>query len=143
MYTLKNSSLFLLFLLFFFHGGDLSAQKKTEKKNYNKYPYWVQMMDDPDVNYYEAQTAFREFWKNRPQPNEENELMGGKVEKKKSFLEKIFRAREEKREEEARTYTYQYKRFKHWEQKMLPYVQDNGRILNADERLNEWKKPHQ
>ena len=98
------------------------------------------MMDDTNTNYFEAQNAFNEFWKNRPLPNEENELMGNKPERKKSFFDTILLAKKEKREEESKKYTYEYKRFKHWEQKMLPYVQDDGRILTATERLDEWQK---
>ncbi len=36
-----------------------------ESKNYEKYPYWIEMMQDPGTNFYATVEAFNRYWKNR------------------------------------------------------------------------------
>ena len=36
------------------------------------YPYWIEMMNDSTVNYYDAVNAFDIYWKNRVKPTEDN-----------------------------------------------------------------------
>ena len=36
------------------------------------YPYWIAMMNDSTVNYYDAVNAFDIYWKNRVKPTEDN-----------------------------------------------------------------------
>ncbi|MBN2174513.1 MAG: T9SS type A sorting domain-containing protein [Bacteroidales bacterium] len=35
------------------------------KKDYSNYPYWIVMMQDHSVNFYEVQKAFNEYWEGR------------------------------------------------------------------------------
>lgn len=58
----KYSSLFLFFILFSF-SQPLSSQ--TNQKDYKSYPYWIDMMQDPDANFFETQKAFYAYWEGR------------------------------------------------------------------------------
>ncbi|MCD4729111.1 MAG: PKD domain-containing protein, partial [Bacteroidales bacterium] len=43
-----------------------SAQNNSSQtKNYAEYPYWIEMMQDKSVNFYETQMAFNKYWENR------------------------------------------------------------------------------
>src|SRR5690348_1144632 len=47
----------------------VSAQRNNPPK-----PAWIAMMDDPNVNYYEAVKQFDLYWKTREKPVVENEM---------------------------------------------------------------------
>lgn len=119
------------------------AQQQLEKNpDKEKLPLWILLMDDTLTNYYEAQKSFEAFWKNRPLPIEEEEIIGHSEQpaaQRKSRLLQLFTTKQERRAEEAERYAFQYKRFKHWERAMLPYVQDDGSILTPTQRLEIWK----
>ena len=36
------------------------------------FPYWIDMMNDSNVNYYDAVTAFDTYWENRVKPTEDD-----------------------------------------------------------------------
>lgn len=139
-----NSKHFLLLLMLvstFF----LKAQQHSDKE-YQRKPLWIQLIEDPNVNYFEAKKAFDLFWKNKPLPTEEDEVIGeqhGKGKERDSFLEKLFMSKKERQEEESQKYAFEYKKFKHWERLVLPYVQEDGRVLTADERLKLWQDSRQ
>ncbi len=42
-----------------------SADSQTSSKDYKSYPYWIDMMQDPDANFFETQKAFNEYWEGR------------------------------------------------------------------------------
>lgn len=42
-------------------------QAATDVKNYHEHPYWIDMMKDPSVNFYEVKEAFNVYFKDRPQ----------------------------------------------------------------------------
>jgi photosystem II stability/assembly factor-like uncharacterized protein len=54
-----------LFLLMF--SISLTAQTKstTTPKDYASYPYWMEMMQDPNGNFFETQKAFYTYWEGR------------------------------------------------------------------------------
>jgi PKD repeat protein len=62
--------LFFLALLLCFAG--ISARSQTAPAAQNnpadtsQFPYWVQMMQDPSVNFFKVQRAFNLYWQNRP-----------------------------------------------------------------------------
>lgn len=122
------------------------SQNAKSAKGYSKYPYWIEMMDDSAVNYFEAVKAYDEFWANRKKPKEEDEILGEKFysstaeKKKKSLWDRLFVTREEKQEAEASKYKFDCKKFEHWKFVMQPYVQPDGRILSTEEQLELWKK---
>ena len=108
-----------------------------KKINYVKHPYWIDMMSDPNANYFETVKAFEAFWGKRVQPSEEGEMgEGGEEEKeresKKALLEK-----------DGINYRLECKRFRQWKRNVEPYVQPDGRILSAEEQLEIWKKQRQ
>lgn len=41
------------------------AQNSSTKPGYSEYPYWIEMMQDHSVNFYEVQEAFEAYWENR------------------------------------------------------------------------------
>lgn len=103
--------------------------------NYADYPYWIDMMRDPNANYFEACKAFDDFWSNRERPAEtETEALD-------------LGADEQKRDEglpfkntETYQYIYAYKQFVHWRMVTANYVNlKTGYIKTSEERLAEWK----
>jgi photosystem II stability/assembly factor-like uncharacterized protein len=66
MKKLKYTLVLLLLIIGF---GVLDAQnsdtKTTSNINYSDHPYWIDMMKDPSVNFYEVQKAFNEYFKDR------------------------------------------------------------------------------
>lgn len=123
-----------------------AKSQSHSNKEYERKPLWIQMMNDPAVNYFEAKKAFDLFWKNKPLPTEEDEIMGeqhGSGEKRRSFLKELFKSKKERQEEESQRYAFDYKKFKHWERLVLPYVQEDGRILSQDEKLKLWQDSRQ
>jgi hypothetical protein len=81
---------------------------------------WVEMMDDPDVNYFEAVKIFNE-WKLK----EEEEAEEGQTEQEK---------------EENEKHPVEQKKFKLWMDEMYPFVQADGSILPEKTRRQILKK---
>lgn len=44
----------------------ISAQTATASADTSQYPYWIAMMQDPDANFFQVQSAFNKYWTNRP-----------------------------------------------------------------------------
>ncbi|MCB9245635.1 MAG: PKD domain-containing protein [Flavobacteriales bacterium] len=44
----------------------LFAQEPTMQNDTAHYPYWIDMMADPEVNFFQTQRAFELYWQNRP-----------------------------------------------------------------------------
>jgi len=118
------------------------SQKNKQTPNYSKHPYWIDMMNDPNANYFETVKAYNDFWANRKKPTEEDDIIGQdkSASEKQNFLQRFFRSKEEREEEEVRKYKMDVKKFKHWQLKVKPYVQEDGRILSADEQLKLWQE---
>ncbi|MFL5764039.1 MAG: hypothetical protein ACJ77K_08870 [Bacteroidia bacterium] len=131
----------LFLILAFFSGLHSFSQNKTQTPDYSKHPYWIDMMNDPHVNYFEAIKAYDEFWKDRKKPDQEDDIIGQK--KTGAGKHHLFKTREEREEAEVRKYALDVKKFEHWKIKVKPYVQEDGRILNADEQLELWKTQKQ
>ncbi|HKR05383.1 MAG TPA: hypothetical protein VJY62_12180 [Bacteroidia bacterium] len=136
--NILNRKWILTFLLLIAISTFSFSQNSKSSKDYTKHPYWIEMMDDSTVNYFEAVKAYDEFWANRKKPREEDEIIGEK--RKKSLWDRIFSTREEKQEAEANKYKFLCKKFEHWKFVVQPYVQPDGRILSTDEQLELWKK---
>jgi hypothetical protein len=135
---LPAKSIVVTFLLVAAFGKFSFSQGSQPAKDYSKYPYWIEMMDDSTVNYFEAVKAYDEFWANRKKPREEDEIIGEK--KKKSLWDRIFSTKAEKQEAESNKYKFLCKKFEHWKFTVQPYVQPDGRILSTGEQLELWKK---
>lgn len=120
----------------------LSAQH-NKSRNYKKHPYWIEMIKDPNVNYFEAILAYETFWKGKQKPMEENEAIGQSkgIESKEKQMENRKEIREKKREKELfKKYGLECKKFEHWKQSVKPYVQADGHILSKEEQLKLWEE---
>lgn len=104
-----------------------SLHLPAQQPDYSKQPHWIKMMDDPNVNYFEAVKAFETYWKGRTKPVEEKEVFSNYNQQKIVAIRKT--------EREAKEYAFEYKKFLYWQRQVLPYVQPNGRILSTEERL--------
>ena len=62
---MKKSYLFLPVLVLLFAFTRVSAQSVTAVADTSEYPYWISMMQDPDANFYQIQSAFNKYWENR------------------------------------------------------------------------------
>jgi hypothetical protein len=110
-------------------------------------PSWVKMMEDPNVNYYEAVKSFEQFWKGRDLPMEEEELLNENITRE----EKREHRREERKlkhmtpsqRQEYDYLSYQYKRFNNWRHEMKQYVQEDGHILSQEERNKMFEQQQQ
>ncbi|MBL0102873.1 MAG: hypothetical protein IPP51_03415 [Bacteroidetes bacterium] len=107
------------------------------------------MMNDPNVNYYEAVEAFNTYFKSHELPGEEEEeeLMGSTPEARAEFEKEMKRENKKIRTDKQRAelvereqMTYQVKRFRNWMHEVLPFVQENGHILTMEERAEIWRK---
>ncbi|MBL7755173.1 MAG: hypothetical protein JNM44_11905 [Chitinophagaceae bacterium] len=126
--------------LFTFYG-------QSQVRDYANYPYWIAMIDQPETNYYEALKAYTIFWQNRIKPlDEEEELFQEMNEKEKEQYEVLKRelaAMTPAQRQEFDRLKYQVKRFKQWRRSVMPYVQEDGRILSYEERLKIWETQQQ
>lgn len=133
---------YLITICLFFTLGFIYAQKNNSK-NYKKNPVWIDMMKDPNVNYFEAIKAYETFWKNKEKPLEEDELIGqtkGEASKEKK-MDSRKKMREKRREKEMyKKYGLDCKKFEHWKLQVKPYVQPDGRILSKEEQLKMWEE---
>ena len=116
-----------------------AQDNSREKKNYRDEPHWINMMNDPNVNYFEAVKAFETFWKDKPVPMEEEEWEVAGMNKRKFFSNISFRSKENRKEEESK-YIVEYRQFKMWQESMQAYLRPDGTLLSMEERLALWKK---
>jgi hypothetical protein len=120
------------------------SQKKPSDSDYRKHPYWIEMIKDPKVNYFEAIKAYELFWKGKKMPSEEDEKIGqDKSAENKDEVSRRER-RERKREKELQQkYGLECKKFEHWKMMVKPYVQEDGSILSKEEQLKLWEQQRQ
>ena len=132
------------FFLFFAACFALSAQKQPVV-NYKKYPVWINMMNDSNVNYFEALTAYETFWKGKKKPLEEDELIGQERTRSTNFKKESHREIKEKESEKEmyRKYGLACKKFEHWKIQVRHYVQEDGHVLTPYERLKFWREHQQ
>src|SRR6478752_1476886 len=102
-----TTTMVVLLLLLCGVGHQVLAQEGNSEKDYKKNARWIQMMDDPNVNFYEAEKAFNIFWEDRGEPEKEQ---GEEHEKERHFSVKRIFVSEEKLEWENLQYATEYKR---------------------------------
>jgi hypothetical protein len=114
-------------------------------------PKWVSMMEDPNVNFFEAVKTYQDYWKTHKKPVSESELF-----EKENKRPKDERKAEDEREaerlgklgqalsgaelEQTEYLKYQSKRFDKWVIEVKPWVQENGHILTYEERKAIWEQ---
>jgi hypothetical protein len=109
------------------------GQDEKTLRLYRTTPVWINMIDNPQTNYFEALKAFDLFWEGKVLPAEEEEILGEKYsdeEKRRGLFSFLFR-----KEEQNREYAFELKRFRNWQREVLPLVQEDGRILSKEEEL--------
>jgi hypothetical protein len=109
----------------------IAETKSISNDSLATYPYWIAMMDDPKVNYYQAIEAFEKYWESREQPTEKD----GEA---KDIFEKD-KTKEEREKEEKRSvlYVYEYKQFLNWKDKNKDFVKPDGTIMTQQEILEQ------
>ena len=110
-----------------------NKQSPTDKE-YSQKPLWIAMMEDEKANFFEVEKAFNLYFSTHEMPEGEHEEIGEHAERVKHFSNRKLRKIEAHNE-----LRFAVKRYKMWHYQTLPYVQADGRILNADERLEIWK----
>lgn len=132
--------------------------------DYKNNPEWIKMIDNPDANYFEAIKAYETYWMYHEKPeneeetfkeneelmesekmnsNEMEELQRRKKEKEDEInadSKKVLTEEDRRQLEEKREMTYHCKRFENWIREVKPYVQNDGRILTMEERMEIYKK---
>jgi hypothetical protein len=131
----------LLLIVLLFISSQLFSQRNKQHPDYSRHPYWIEMMNAEHPNYFETVKAYDEFWAHHKKPQEEDQVIGQeKSSERESFLQRFFKSKEEREEEEMEKYRLDVKKFEHWKLKVQPYVQEDGRILTADEQLKLWQE---
>ncbi len=120
---------------------------QAQDRDYANYPHWIAMIDQPETNYYEALKAYNLYWQNKIKPlDEEEELFQEMNQKEKDQYEVLKRQLAEMtpaQRQEFDRLKYQVKRFKQWRRSVMPYVQEDGRILSYEERMKIWEAQQQ
>lgn len=140
---MKNFILSILFSLLSLTTiwAQATDKKKEQKQNYAKDPVWMDMMEDPNVNYFEAVQAFEQFWEGREKPEIKDEEEY-EEEHKKNFFERLFES-EKKEMVEKEKYAIPYKRFLKWKMESEPFVQPDGHVLSLEEQRLIWEQSRQ
>lgn len=122
----------------------VNAQTKNRSSAYKKHPYWIQMMNDTSVNYFETVKAFREYYKERALPHEANEEKGEDNFEKQVGLEEEGehgQKSEREREREMRKadpkepdLSAEVRAFKGWFYSIQPWVRSDGSIIGPKEQ---------
>ncbi|MBC7486994.1 MAG: hypothetical protein H7282_09615 [Cytophagaceae bacterium] len=115
------------------------SQDKKTQKYYANNPVWIEMMKDPNVNFFEVNAAFEQYWAKREKPELENEEAGEHKEEERSFLSKLLKSEKEE-QAERNEYAFAYKQYLKWRIEVEPFVQPDGRILSAEEQHEVWEK---
>jgi hypothetical protein len=118
------------------------AQSVYTQKEYENYPYWINMMKDSTANYFETEKAFTAYWSVRPIPTEEDDILGNPegFRENESFFDKLITTKKEKREEQSQQYAFDYKAFKQWELRVAPWVHPDGSITTSSQRNSIWQQ---
>lgn len=94
----------------------------------SKYPYWIKMMDDPNVIFVKAQKAFYLYWKNREKPEFE---VDDEQEHEKGF---------ESEGKKVVPYSFEYRRFKSWEQRSKNMIGEDGKVISEARQIEIWEQ---
>ena len=128
---MKQGFLFIVCILVFIR---LSAQPKVfSDKDYTKNPLWIEMIKDTTTNFFEVEKAYKLYFSVHKKHAGEHEIIGEK-DKNDKFPTK----KERKKLEQENKMRIEVKKYEHWHDMMLPYVQQNGHILTPSERLKIW-----
>ena len=116
----------------------LSIHSKAQEK---ELPSWVAMIDNPKVNYFVAVQTFTDYWKGKIKPIEEMDIkdLEALTAEEKAARKNYFANLSLSQRAVFDILQYHYKRFKQWKKDVLPFVQEDGRILSNEERMAIWE----
>lgn len=120
-------------------GIQLQAQSERDMR---KNPLWIEMIQDSNVNYFQAQKAYELFWQNHEKPEEEERMMGAGKDEVSEHLGKLSR-REMKAQRLLDYYRYHCKRFEHWLEENAQFVREDGTLIGISERQLLFEKQRQ
>jgi len=104
------------------------------EKDYARSPYWISMIKDTAVNYFEAEKAYKIYFQHHEQPGGEDDVIG-----MHQAREKQPSKTEQKKIQADNHMRMEIKKYERWHDKMRPYVQSDGTILSPAQRLQIWK----
>ncbi len=125
---MKRSILLLLLLCYTL--ALRAQQRQYTEQDYARDPVWIDMMDDTTANYFEAEKAYKIYWQHHDFPGGEHDIIGEHAER-----EKIPSKRKQRKIQQNDKMRMAVKKYEHWHMRMLPYVQEDGRILTPSQRL--------
>ena len=106
------------------------SQEKYPKNDFASQALWVPMMDDTLVNFYTVENAFEVYFQHHELPAGEEEEINEHRERGK-FPNK----RKQHKMWMESSLRREVKRYRHWHDRTLPYVREDGRIMTPSERL--------
>ncbi len=93
------------------------------------------MIKDTTTNFFEAEKAYKIYFKNHDKPSGENEDIGEHAKREKHPSK-----REQRKMQADNRMRIEVKKYEHWRDMMRPYIQADGRILTPSERLKIWNE---
>ena len=124
----------LVFLLLSGYLTQAQQVKVYTEKDYARNPIWISMIKDTTVNFFDAEKAYKIYFQHHQKPGGEHDVIGEHAKEQKNPSKK---ARRELQEEDHMR--MEVKKYEHWRQRVLPYVQSDGTILTSSQRLQIWK----
>lgn len=124
-------------LLVCFGTISIAATAQTDinkEKLYAKQPLWIDMMEDEKSNFFEVEKAYKIYWEHHEEPEGEHDVIGEYQER-----EKIPSRRKQRKIEAESKMRMAMRKYNWWHEQTLPYVQGDGSILTAEERLKIWE----
>lgn len=129
LFKIQGSTLIFLFFVFTqFIASSMQIQSKTEQE----IPIWIKMMDADSVNYFDAINAFDIYWQDKQLPKMEHERFIAKEQNNKQINELSV-------QKDIVPYSFEYKKFLHWKERMKPFVKEDGMLMTPKERIVQWE----
>ena len=103
--------------------------------DYAHKPVWIEMIKDTSVNFFEAQKAFDTYFQHHEKPEGEHDVIG-----ERDAREKYPSKKKQRKVNADNAMRMEVKKYEHWHDRVLPYVQEDGHILSPAERLKIWSE---
>ena len=112
-----------------------NAQGKYNIKDYSHHPIWIEMIKDTSANFFETEKAFKTYFETHEAPGGEHDIIGEYATRNKRLS-----SREKRKLQQENQMRIEVKKYRHWHDVMLPYVQPDGHILTPSEKINSYNK---
>ena len=119
------------------------SDTKYDPATYKDKPVWIDMMKDPNANFYETLRAFRSYWEGYEMPEEPEETeqndhfmrdIGWQPDAVKTEDTDIPEPLPERVDINGNDLLFEVKQFKGWFRNAQPWVQKNGLVMPIEER---------